>query len=83
MEVVAVTNAVRPDQDLTRALIEEIAGSELGAKLRLQVAASHPQASRDEIADAFQEACLRAGGHCRGRTEGDVFTWLRTTIYRM
>jgi hypothetical protein len=80
IEVVAVTNAVGPDEDLTRALIEEIARGQPGAKLRSQVAAWHPQASRDEIDDAFQEACLRAGGRCRGRTEGEVFTWLRTTI---
>jgi RNA polymerase sigma factor (sigma-70 family) len=82
MEVVAVSNAVRSDRDLTTALIEQIAGGELGAKLRSQVAGWHPQASREEIDDAFQEACLRAGGRCRGRTEGEVFTWLRTTTHR-
>jgi hypothetical protein len=82
IEVVAVRNAVRPDQDLTRALIAEIARGPLGAKMRSQLAAWHPQASRDEIDEAFQEACLRAAGRCRGRTEGEVFTWLRTTTHR-
>jgi RNA polymerase sigma factor (sigma-70 family) len=78
----AVTNGLRSDQDLTRGLIEEIAGGDLGAKLRSQVAAWHPQARRDEVEEAFQEACLRAEGRCQGQTEGEVFTWLRTTTHR-
>lgn len=80
IEVVAATNGLRSDQDLTRGLVEYIARGELGAKLRSQVASWHPTASRDEVDDAFQEACLRADGRCRGRTEGEVLTWLRTTI---
>ena len=83
IEVVAVTNALRSDQDLTRGLIEQIARGELGAKLRSQVATWHPDANRDEIDEAFQEACLRAQGRCRGQTQGEVFTWLRTTICRI
>ena len=82
IEVVAVTNGLRSDQDLTRGLIEEIARGDLGAKLRSQVAAWHPNASRDEVDEAFQEACLRAEGRCHGQTEGEVFTWLRTTTRR-
>jgi RNA polymerase sigma factor (sigma-70 family) len=62
--------------------MEEIAGGQLGAKLRSQVAAWHPGVSRDEVDEAFQEACLRAEGRCRGQTEGEVFTWLRTTTHR-
>jgi RNA polymerase sigma factor (sigma-70 family) len=82
IELVAVTNGLRTDQDLTRGLIEEIARGHLGAKLRSQVAAWHPQANRDEVEEAFQEACLRAEGRCHGQTEGEVFTWLRTTTHR-
>jgi len=77
-----VTDGLRSDQDLTRRLIEQIAGGQLGAKLRSQVAARHPEASRDEVEEAFQEACLRAGDRCRGQTEGEGFTWLRMTICR-
>jgi RNA polymerase sigma factor (sigma-70 family) len=80
--LVAVTNGLGSDRDLTRGLIKEIARGQLGAKLRSQVAAWHPQASRDEVDEAFQEACLRAEGRCYGQTEGEVFSWLRTTTHR-
>jgi hypothetical protein len=46
-----------PGREVTRSLIAEIAGGELGAKLRSQVAASHPEATRDEVDECFQEAC--------------------------
>lgn len=66
----------------TRILLEEIARGELGAKLRSQVAAWNPGATREELDEAFQEACMRADRACRGQSEGEVFTWLRTTTHR-
>jgi DNA-directed RNA polymerase specialized sigma24 family protein len=68
---------------VTRALIVQIAGGELGAKLRSQVKRWHPGATRDQVEDAFQEACARAERSCRGQSEGEVFTWLRTTTFRI
>jgi RNA polymerase sigma factor (sigma-70 family) len=79
---VAVTNGLRPGPEVTRGLIEHIASGQLGAKLRSQVASWHPGVSRDEVDEAFQEACLAAQCSCRGQTEGEVFTWLRTTTHR-
>jgi RNA polymerase sigma factor (sigma-70 family) len=63
-------------------LLERIAAGEQGAKLRSQVAAWHRGATREQIEEAFQEACARAQRACRGQTEGEVFTWLRTTTHR-
>ena len=82
LPVVAVANGLRSDQDLTRGLIEHIVSGELGAKLRSQVASWHPGVSRDDVDEAFQEACLLAERSCRGQSEGEVFTWLRTTTHR-
>ena len=72
----------RSDRDLTRGLIERIVSGERGAMLRSQVVSWHPGVSRDEVDEAFQEACLLAGRSCRGQTEGEVYTWLRTTTHR-
>ena len=66
---------------MTRALIVQIAGGEQGAKLRSQVTRWHPGATREQVEDAFQEACVRAERSCRGQSEGEVFTWLRTTTH--
>ena len=82
IEAVAVTNGLRPGPQVTRGLIEHIASGQLGGKLRSQVASWHPGVSRDEVDEAFQEACLAAQRSCRGQTEGEVFTWLRTTTHR-
>jgi RNA polymerase sigma factor (sigma-70 family) len=65
-----------------RTQLERIARGEQGAKLRSQVAAWHPGTTRDELDEAFQEACARAEHSCRGESEGEVFTWLRTTTHR-
>ena len=46
------------------------------------MASWHPGVTGDELDEAFQQACLLAGEHCRGQTEGEVFTWLRTTTNR-
>jgi RNA polymerase sigma factor (sigma-70 family) len=82
IEAVAITNGARPGPQVTRGLIEHIASGQLGGKLRSQVASWHPGVSRDEVDEAFQEACLTAHRSCRGQTEGEVFTWLRTTTHR-
>jgi len=71
-----------PGRERTRALIEQIAGGDLGGKLRSQVASWHPGATRDEVDEAFQEACALANRSCRGQSEGEVYTWLRTTTSR-
>jgi RNA polymerase sigma factor (sigma-70 family) len=63
-------------------LLERIAAGEQGAKLRSQVAAWNRVATREQVEEAFQEACARAQRACRGQTEGEVFTWLRTTTHR-
>jgi RNA polymerase sigma factor (sigma-70 family) len=63
-------------------LLERIVAGEQGAKLRSQVAAWHRGATSEQVEEAFQEACARAYRACRGETEGEVFTWLRTTTHR-
>jgi hypothetical protein len=79
--VVATTSTQLPSRAVTRALIVQIAGGEQGAKLRSQVTRWHPGATSDQVEDAFQEACARAERACRGQSEGEVFTWLRTTTH--
>ena len=79
--VVATTSTQLPSREVTRALIVQIAGGEQGAKLRSQVTRWHPGATSDQVEDAFQEACARAERSCRGQSEGEVFTWLRTTTH--
>ena len=63
----------------TQGLIERIAGGQRGEELRLQLAARYPGASRDEIEEAFDEACFKATRSCPCRSERQVFAWLRTT----
>ena len=82
IQAVAATRQSSSDRDLTRGLIERIVSGERGAMLRSQVVSWHPGVSRDEVDEAFQEACLLAGRSCRGQTEGEVYTWLRTTTHR-
>ena len=78
----AATQEPRSGPDLTRGLIERILSGERGAMLRSQVVSWNPGVSRDEVDEALQEACLLAGRSCQGQTEGEVYTWLRTTIHR-
>lgn len=65
----------------TRALLEEIAGGMRGAQIRAQVAAAPANrgATPEQVEEAFQEACLRAGRGCHGQTMGEVYVWLRKT----
>lgn len=82
LQAVAATKEPRSNRDLTRGLIERIVSGERGAMLRSQVVSWNPGVSRDEVDEALQEACLLAGRSCRGQTEGEVYTWLRTTAHR-
>jgi hypothetical protein len=77
-----VSTVHRPGRETTRALLEKIAASEAALKLRRQVIAWNPGATEDQVEDAFREACARAERSCRGQTEGEVYTWLRTTTHR-
>jgi hypothetical protein len=61
----------------TRALLEEIAAGRRGVQLRAQVLAAKRGATREQVEEAFQEACLKAARRCRGQTMGQVYTWLR------
>ena len=61
----------------TRALLEEIAGGRRGVQLRAQVLGAKRGATREQVEEAFQEACLKAARGCRGQTMGEVYTWLR------
>ena len=68
--------------EVTRGLIERIAGGVQGAKLCSQVVAWNTGATREQVAEAFQEACTLAVRSCRGQSEGEVYVWLRTTTHR-
>ena len=70
---------VPPGPERTRALLVEIAGGRRGVQLRGQVAAAKRGATREQIEEAFQEACLKAGRSCRGQTMGEVYKWLLKT----
>src|SRR4051794_35846602 len=63
----------------TRALLVEIAGGRRAVQLRGQVAAAKRGASREQIEEAFQEACLRAGRGGRGQSMGEGYKWLLPT----
>ena len=82
LTVVTARTGARTKRRSTREWIERIAAGGRGRKLRSQVASWHPDVTRDELDEAFQQACLLAGEHCRGENEGEVFTWLRTTTSR-
>ena len=75
----AIDVGVPPGPERTRALLAEIAGGRRGAQLRGQVAAVKRGATREQIEEAFQEACLKAGRSCRGQTMGEVYKWLLKT----
>ena len=76
----AIHVGIAQGPERTRALLEEIAGGRRGAQLRAQVARAKRGATREQIEEAFQEACLKAARSCRGQTMGEVYKWLlRTT----
>ena len=78
----AVWSGERTGPATTRELLEQIAGGERGAQLRATVARWNPGATSEQIEEAFQEACARAERSCVGRSEGEVYVWLRTTTHR-
>jgi DNA-directed RNA polymerase specialized sigma24 family protein len=80
--VVRANNGRPADPSPTNRLIERIASGRLGRALRGQVASWNPEVTRDALDEAFQEACMLAGEHCHGQTEGEVYTWLRKTTHR-
>ena len=79
MRGMAIKIAAPPGPQRTQALMEEIAGGRRGAQLRGQVAAAKRGATREQIEEAFQEACLKAGRSCRGQSMGEVYKWLLKT----
>ena len=80
--VVAAINGHRSGRGFTQTLIERVAAGERYAALHTQVAVWRPAASREQVEEAVQEACLRAERACHGQTEDEVFVWLRTTARR-
>jgi hypothetical protein len=78
----ATTIDQRPGAETTRELLEEIAGGSRGEALRATVLAWNRGATRDQVEEAFQEACARAARLCTGQTIGEVYVWLRTTTHR-
>ena len=78
----AVWSGERIGPATTRDLLEQIAGGERGAQLRATVARWNPSATSEQIEEAYQEACARAELSCVGRSEGEVYVWLRTTTHR-
>lgn len=78
----ATTNGHRAGRETTRALLEEIARGRRGEQLRATVAGWNRDATREQIEEAFQEACARAARWCTGQTMGEVYVWLRTTTHR-
>ncbi len=67
---------------MTRALVERIVRGARGARLRSHLSAGRSGATREQVEEAMQEACLLAERACRGQTESEVFAWLRTTAQR-
>ena len=68
----------RPGQETTLALLEGIAGGEVGRRLRAQLARWNAGASPEQVEDAFQEACARAGVSCLGQSEDAPSRYLRS-----
>ena len=82
MKVVAAINGHRSGREATRALVEQAASGQSGARLRAQVAAWRRGATDEEVEDAVQQACMLAASSCRGQSQSQVFAWLRTTAGR-
>lgn len=71
-----------PDRETTREILEQIVRGERGRQLRAKVAGLNSDVDRSRVDDAFQTACERAGKRCRGKTEGEVYQFLYTTMMR-
>lgn len=82
MGCMGVSVGHRPGREITRALLEQIAGGEAGRRLHGQLARWNTDMTAEQIEDAIQEACSRAARLCVGQVEGEVYSWLRTTAHR-
>ena len=71
-----------PGRKTTREILEQIVRGARGRQLRAKVAGLNSDVDRSRVDDAFQTACERAGKPCRGKTEGEVFQFLYTTMMR-
>lgn len=84
--MVAVDSAHAPDisQKDAEALFESLLRGERGARLRAQLASSHPSRSAEEIEEAVQTACKRFVDKAEGiSAPGQVYVWIRTTAHRL
>lgn len=67
--------------DRLNALVD--AETDAGQQLRAQLAVRNPDCALDQIEDGLQAACDRfLRGYCRGTSDDEIFTWLRTTAHR-
>lgn len=65
-----------------RERVAQIAGDRNAHRIREQVRGQWPEATDEQFADAFQEALAEATSDCRGRSEGEVYQWLRVATQR-
>jgi RNA polymerase sigma factor (sigma-70 family) len=77
---VARRNANCPPSETARVRLEGIARGPLADRLRASLQRRHPRCSADEIAEAFQEAYLRALRACPVEDEAAIYAWLRRTM---
>ena len=78
--VVARRNANCPPSETARLRLEGIARGPLADRLRASLHRRHPHFADDEIAEAFQEAYLRALRACPVEDEAAIYAWLRRTM---
>jgi RNA polymerase sigma factor (sigma-70 family) len=77
---VARRNTNCPPSETARVRLEGIARGPLADRLRASLHRRHPHCSADEIAEAFQEAYLRALRACPVDDEAAIYAWLRRTM---
>ena len=73
-------NANCPPSETARVRLEGIARGHLADRLRASLHRRHPQFTDDELAEAFQEAYLRALRACPVEDEAAIYAWLRRTM---
>lgn len=69
-----------PPSETARVRLEGIARGPLADRLRASLHRRHPRCSADEIAEAYQEAYLRALRACPVEDEAAIYAWLRRTM---
>jgi RNA polymerase sigma factor (sigma-70 family) len=77
---VARRGANCPPSETARVRLEGIARGPLADRLRASLHRRHPRCSADDIAEAFQEAYLRALRACPVDDEAAIYAWLRRTM---